>query len=185
MNIIKHRYLFFLISLLIIIPGLVFMALNWAQTGEGPLKLGIDFTGGALLEVEYAGTRPPADQVNALYTQFSTVEQPIADPVIQPLGDNAYSIRSKRMDDATKGLIVDAMQQESGTTVVVLNFSSVSPSIGSEVTRAAGIAILMAAVAILLYIWWAFRGVEHSVRSGAARSNRTFQPPGGPAPPTS
>src|SRR5574340_1351606 len=101
MNIIKHRYLFFLISLLIIIPGLIFMGLHWRQTGEGPLKLGIDFKGGALLEVEFAGTRLPAEKVNALYSQFSTADQPISDPVIQPLGDNAYSIRSKRMDDPT------------------------------------------------------------------------------------
>jgi preprotein translocase subunit SecF len=36
------------------------------------------------------------------------------------------------------------------------------------VTRAAGIAVLMAAIAILLYIWWAFRGVEHAIRYGAA-----------------
>ena len=57
MNIIKHRYVFFLISLLIIIPGLVFMGLHWTQSGEGPLKLGIDFKGGALLEVEFSGTR--------------------------------------------------------------------------------------------------------------------------------
>jgi preprotein translocase subunit SecF len=52
--------------------------------------------------------------------------------------------------------------------VTVLNFTSVSPSIGAEVTRAAGVAILMAAIAILLYIWYAFRGVEHSFRYGTA-----------------
>ncbi len=43
MNIIKNRYLYFLISLLVIIPGLVFLLLNWNKTGK-PLPLGIDFT---------------------------------------------------------------------------------------------------------------------------------------------
>jgi preprotein translocase subunit SecF len=168
MDIIKNRYWYFLISLLIIIPGLVFMGLHWSKTGEGPLALGIDFKGGALLEVEFSGGRPPIQDVNALYEQFSTAELPIADPVIQPLGDNAYAIRSKAMDDATKGALVEAMQQSTGSTVTVLNFTNVSPSIGTEVTRAAGIAVLMAAVAILLYIWFAFRGVEHSIRYGTA-----------------
>jgi len=168
MDIIKHRYLYFLISLLVIIPGIVFMALHWRATGEGPLALGVDFKGGALLEVEFSGIRPTADQLAALYQQFSTAEQPIADPVIQPLGETAYAIRSKAMGDGTKGVLVEAMQAASGSTVTVLNFTSVSPSIGSEVTRAAGIAVLMAAVAILLYIWWAFRGVEHAFRYGTA-----------------
>jgi preprotein translocase subunit SecF len=51
MNIIKNRYIYFLISLLVIIPGIVFMGLNWAKTKEGPLMLGVDFRGGSLLEV--------------------------------------------------------------------------------------------------------------------------------------
>jgi preprotein translocase subunit SecF len=52
--------------------------------------------------------------------------------------------------------------------VNTLAFSSVSASVGAEVTRAAGIAILMAAAAILLYIWYAFRGVDHAFRYGTA-----------------
>ncbi len=168
MNIIKNRYLYFLISLLVIIPGIVFMALHWTSTGEGPLSMGIDFKGGSLLEVQFAGARPSFTDIQALYSQFSTAKQPLADPVVQPLGDNAYSIRSKQMDDATKGKVVAAMQEKTGSTVTVLNFSSVSPSIGAEVTQAAGVAILMAAIAILLYIWYAFRGVEHSFRYGTA-----------------
>ncbi len=168
MNIIKNRYLYFLISLLVIIPGIVFMALHWTSTKEGPLALGIDFKGGSLLELQFTGTRPPAADINALYTQFSTSEQPITDPVIQPLGTDSYSIRSKQMDDATKGKLVAALQVKTGATVTVLNFTSVSASIGAEVTRAAGIAILMAAFAILLYIWYAFRGVDHSFRYGTA-----------------
>ena len=52
--------------------------------------------------------------------------------------------------------------------MTVLNFTSVSASVGAEVTRAAGVAIFMAAAAILLSIWWAFRGVEHPMRYGAA-----------------
>jgi preprotein translocase subunit SecF len=168
MNIIKNRYLYFLISLLVIIPGIVFMILHWTQTGEGPLTLGIDFKGGALLEVQFAGKRPSVEDVRTLYNQFATSAQPIQDPVVQPLGDTSYSIRSAQMDDPMKAKLVDAMQQKSGGTVTVLNFTSVSPSIGAEVTRAAGVAILMAAAAILLYIWYAFRGVEHSFRYGTA-----------------
>jgi preprotein translocase subunit SecF len=168
MNIIKNRYLYFLISLLVIIPGLVFMALHWVQTGEGPLTLGIDFKGGSLLEVQFAGTRPSVEDIRALYSQFSTAKQQISDPVVQPLGDTSYSIRSGQMDDPTKAQLVDAMQQKAGSAVTVLNFTSVSPSIGAEVTGAAEVAILVAAIAILLYIWYAFRGVEHSFRYGTA-----------------
>ena len=168
MNIIKNRYLYFLISLLVIIPGLFFMGLNWAQSKTSPLQLGIDFRGGSLLEVQFEGERPSSADIAALYKEFSTQAEPIADPIIQSLGADAMTIRSKTMTDETKGKIITEMETRFGTKVVVLNFSSVSPSIGAEVTRAAGIAILFAALAIIGYIWWAFRSVEHAYRYGAA-----------------
>jgi preprotein translocase subunit SecF len=170
MNIIKQRYLYFAISLLVIIPGLIFMGIHWAQhPAEGPLPLGIDFTGGALLEVEFAsGTQPTIQDVKALYNDFATAEQPIKDPVVQLLGTNAISVRSKTMDDATKGLIVAEMEKRFGTKVTVLNFTSVSPSVGAEVTRAAAGAVGLAALAILAYIWFAFRSIQHAFRYGTA-----------------
>jgi preprotein translocase subunit SecF len=163
MNIIKNRYLYFLISLLVIIPGLIFMIINWSRIGR-PFPLGIDFTGGSLLEVQFAGTRPAADAVQTAFTKYASDSS----PVIQALGEDSYSIRSRTIDDATKGQIVSELESVSGKPVNVLAFSSVSASVGAEVTKAAAFAILLAAAAILAYIWFAFRGVDHAVRYGTA-----------------
>src|SRR5215216_1517399 len=163
MNIIKNRYLYFLISLLVIIPGLIFLIINWTQTGIA-LPLGIDFTGGSLLEVQFIGTRPSASDVQTAFTKFAADTT----PVIQPLGNDSFAIRSRAINDATKGEIVAEFETLSGKPVNVLAFSSVSASVGAEVTKAAGFAILLAALAILAYIWYAFRGVEHAIRYGTA-----------------
>jgi preprotein translocase subunit SecF len=152
----------------VIIPGIIFMGLNWQQTKTGPLKLGIDFRGGSLLEVQFEGTRPSAEEIATLYKEFSTAEQPLADPIIQSLDTKAVSIRSKTMTDETKGLMIAEMESRFGSKVTVENFTSVSASVGGEVTRAAGWAIVFAALAILVYIWWAFRSVEHAYRYGTA-----------------
>jgi len=163
MNIIKNRYLYFLISLLVIIPGIVFLILNWINI-KSPLPLAIDFTGGSFLEVQFAGTRPSADEVKSTFLQIA----PDTAPTVQPLGEDSYAIRSKRIEDSTKGQVVAELEKQTGATVTVLTFSSVSPSVGAEVTNAAGIAILMAALAMLAYISYAFRGVDHAFRYGAA-----------------
>jgi preprotein translocase subunit SecF len=162
MNIIKHRYLFFGISLLVIVPGLIALFL-WG------LPLGIDFTGGSLLEVRVAqGNLPTLPQVTAAYNKLSTAKMPISDPIVQPLGTDGYSVRSREMDDATKTAVVTAIEASSGSKLDILNFTQVSASIGKEVAiRAAG-AVALAAVAILLYITYAFRGIEHSFRYGTA-----------------
>jgi preprotein translocase subunit SecF len=170
MNIIKQRYLYFAISLLVIIPGLIFMGIHWVQNpAEGPLPLGIDFTGGSLLEVQFAsGTQPAIADVKAIYNDFATAELQIKDPIVQPLGTDAISVRSKAMDDATKGKIVAEMEKRFGTKVTVLNFTSVSASVGAEVARAAAGAVGLAALAILAYIWFAFRSIQHAFRYGTA-----------------
>jgi preprotein translocase subunit SecF len=162
MNIIKHRYLFFGISLLVIIPGMIALAL-WG------LPLGIDFTGGSLLEVRVAqGNLPTLTQVTEAYNKLSTTQMPISDPIVQPLGQDGYSVRSREMDDATKTAVVARIEAASNSKLDILNFTQVSASIGKEVAiRAAG-AVALAAVAILLYITYAFRGVEHSFRYGTA-----------------
>jgi preprotein translocase subunit SecF len=168
MNITKNRYLYFLISLLVIIPGFVFMGMNWVNTKEGPLPLGIDFRGGSLLEVQFEGTLPASADITALYKEFSTDAESIEDPIVQPLGSDSYAIRSKTMSDETKGKIVAEMESRFGSKITVLNFTSVSASVGAEVTKSAGWAVLAAAAAILIYIWYAFRSVEHAYRYGTA-----------------
>ena len=164
MNIIKNRYLYFGISLLIIIPGMLAL-IFWK------LPLGIDFTGGSLLEVKFeSGTPPSVTNVTNLYTEFSTPTRDLSNPLVQPLGTDSISIRSKEMDDATKGRIVAALQEHfgNGGAVTVMHFTQVSAAIGQEVAvRAAG-AVGLAALFILLYITYAFRGVQHSFRYGTA-----------------
>jgi preprotein translocase subunit SecF len=167
MNIIKNRYWYFFLSLLVIIPGIVFMIVNGTTSGA-LLPLGADFTGGSLLEIKFAGKLPTVAEINALYQKYSTTEKPISDPVIQPLGTDAYSIRSKQMTEETKGKIVADLTKQTDSEVTVLNFTSVSPAVGAEVTNAAAYAIALAAIAILAYIMYAFRGVEHSFRFGTA-----------------
>lgn len=164
MNLIKYRYWYFALSLLVIIPGILAL-IFWK------FPLGIDFTGGSLLEVKFASGNPPtSDQVAKLYDQMSTPTMSIADPEVQQLGTDSLSIRSREMNDAMKTQVVTALQDQygGGQDVVIQNFTQVSASVGREVARAAAVAVGMAAIAILLYIWFAFRKVNHPFRYGTA-----------------
>ena len=164
MNLIKYRYLYFAISLLVIIPG-VFALIFWG------LPLGIDFTGGSLLEVQFkSGTPPTIAQVTTIYSDLSTSTMDISNPEVQPLGTDSLSIRSKEMNDATKTKVVTALQTQygGGQTVIIQDFNQVTASVGAEVARAAALAVVMASLAILLYIWYAFRKVNHPFRFGVA-----------------
>jgi preprotein translocase subunit SecF len=164
MNLIKYRYWYFAISLVIIVPGILAL-IFWG------LPLGIDFTGGSLLEVQFkSGTPPAIADVRALYNNLSTSAMEISNPEIQPLGADSLSIRSKEMNDAKKAEIVAALKSQygGGQDVVIQNFNQVTASVGAEVARAAALAVVMASAVLLLYIWYAFRKVSHPFRFGVA-----------------
>ncbi len=164
MNLIKYRYLYFAISLVVIIPGILAL-IFWK------LPLGVDFTGGSLLEVKFNSGKPPTvDQVKTIYNQFSTPAQLIANPEVQHLGTDSLTIRSEAMDDATKAKVVAAMKDQygGGQDVVIQNFTQVTAAVGAEVARGAAIAVGMASLAILIYIWFAFRKVKNAYRFGVA-----------------
>jgi preprotein translocase subunit SecF len=164
MNLIKYRYLYFIISLVVIVPGILAL-IFWG------LPLGIDFTGGSLLEVRFASGNPPTiAQVETVYNDLSTSATKIANPLVQPLGSDALSIRSEAMDDATKAMVVSSLQEKygAGKDVTILNFTQVTASVGQQVTRGAATAVGLASLAILIYIWFAFRKVKNSYRFGVS-----------------
>lgn len=156
-NIVKRRYLYFGISLLVIIPGMIALAI-WG------LPLAIDFTGGSLLDVSFeAGKTPAPAQVVDLYTEFG-----YPDSLVQTAGNNEIIVRSKAMDESTRANIVSAMEKRFNSTITVQRFDNVGPAVGQEVaTRAAG-AVGLAAVGILAYITFAFRGIPHAFRYGVS-----------------
>lgn len=155
MDIVGKRYLYFMISLIAIVPGLIGLML-WG------LPLAVDFAGGSLVEIRFSsGTAPTLEAAREVYAQFG-----LEDAEVRSSGVDDLIIRTPTIDDATNNRVIEAMEAEFNDTITVLRFDSVGPTVGREVTvRAAG-AVALAAVAIMLFIWYAFRGVPNAHRYG-------------------
>ena len=72
------------------------------------------------------------------------------------------------MPDSSKGEIIREMESRFGSTITVRRFESVGPSVGKEVAARAALAVAIAAIFIMLYITYAFRGVAHAFRYGTS-----------------
>lgn len=156
-DIVKRRYLFFGISLLVIVPGLIAL-LIWG------LPLAIDFKGGSLLYVRFdSGKVPQPAEIVAIYKEFG-----YEDTLVQTSGTDSMFIRSVAMNETERGKMVTEMENRFGTTITVERFETVGPSVGNEVALRAAGAVGLAAVGILLYITYAFRGVPHAFRYGVS-----------------
>ncbi|KKU06868.1 MAG: Protein translocase subunit SecF, partial [Candidatus Magasanikbacteria bacterium GW2011_GWA2_45_39] len=96
-NFIKNQKYFLSLSAILVASGIIAFFV-WG------LKPGIDFTGGALLEVEYETDRPANADVSAV------VEGITEKPIIQQVGDKGLIIRTKNIDEPTHQKIVSALK---------------------------------------------------------------------------
>lgn len=138
MKFMRYKWLYFTISLLILIPG-IYSLIRYG------LRLSIDFTGGSLLEIQATGsanfTGIAKDQNLELYSTQST-------------GDNTYLLRFKPLsqeeNDKFKKALGDATEKR---------FETVGPLIGKELTQKAILSIILASLFIILYMAWTFRSI--------------------------
>lgn len=143
MNLMKFKYIFFLISVIVILPG-IFSLFSWG------LNLSIDFTGGSILEVKTQG------QVNEIKGIFSKNGAEVAS--VQKTGSGTYLFRTKSIDVKKKDHILSSIKAKY-SDVVEERFESVGPVVGQELTIKAIQAVGLASVAIILYIAYAFREI--------------------------
>ncbi len=152
---------YFIFSLVLILPGLYYLF-------SSGLKLGIDFTGGALLE--YKLSLPPQSggrlqgTVDSGQLKKSISDQGIEVGQIISTSDNTYIIRTKPLDqehiNKIKSVLIEKYGQAEERRV-----ENVGPVIGEELKRKSITALIVASIFIVLYIAFSFRQVSKPASS--------------------
>jgi preprotein translocase subunit SecF len=158
-DIVGRRLWWYIISLILIVPGLLFMIYFFATTGA-ILPLSIDYTGGTLWEMRFGQAVEPAD-VRSVF-----IEAGYSDTIVYTVeNDQTIQAKLKSLDVEEKEALTAAINSQIGE-FEELSYRSIGPAIGSEVSTAAIGAVAIASAGILLYIAWAFRQVPHAFRYG-------------------
>lgn len=157
MDIVGKRGWLFLVSAILLVPGIVFLIM------APGLRPGIDFTGGSTITIEFVDPVEQQDLRDAL------AALQVDDATVQNFGDNVYFIRTKELSETEKDDLTTSLEaaiSPGGSNV--LAFDLVSPVVAQETVIAAFWAVFAAAIGIFLYVWWAFRNVPSPFRYGAA-----------------
>ena len=157
-DIIGRRNIYFMISGLMILPGLIGLAI-WG------LNLGIDFTGGSLVEVRL-GANPAAAQVRSVFVDAGLTDVSVITGSTSDALGKTYLIRTKTIDAGVKSDLLAKLGSAYGP-LTEDRFESVGPVIGRETATNAFLAVLGASVLILFYLSYAFRQVPNPWRYGA------------------
>lgn len=149
--IIKNRNVWFTVSGLLIVASIAVLFIF-------PLKFGIDFTGGSLMELEFAN-RPTTVQVSDAVSSLQ-----LGNSIAQTEGDKQMLVRLTTLDEPTHQKVLSTFKEKFGD-VTEHRFESVGPTVGGELRTKAVYSILLVLLGIALYIAYAFRKVSRPVAS--------------------
>ncbi len=164
-NFVQKRRLYFAIAAVLILLSLGAMLASYLTYGQ-VLRVGIDFTGGSLFVLQFQ--QPVEEQaIREVFTEYG-----FSGAIIQQLGnkdDNLWQVRAPFVSTDEVQEIMDAIEQKVGPLDRTRStVDTVEPTLGAEVARQAGLAVLVSSIAVLLFIWYSFRRIPHPFRYGVA-----------------
>ena len=153
MNLVGKRKWFFLISAVVIIPGLLSLIIFG-------LEPGVDFSSGSTMTLRFDS---PVD-LGEFRKQL--IAEGYDSSTIQRTGEGDFFIRLGELSPEQRQELIKNLESTFNTNITVRDYYSVSPVIATETARNAAIAVGVAAIFMLIYIAWAFRRMPKPYRWG-------------------
>ena len=157
----RYRYIYFAISITFIVLSI------YALVAWGP-KLGVDFTGGSIIEYQVDSEISTEDLSNRLTKEGIQITS------IQETQGNKYLIKLPPVQGEEKQKIADVMEDITAGGVMELRFENIGPSIGPELVRKTVYAIVIAASFILLWVAYQFKSIKFGASAILAMFHDSF-----------
>jgi preprotein translocase subunit SecF len=154
----KKRW-FFLISWILIIIGFAALIISQIQLGT-PLRLGPDFAGGTSMTLQFS----PAVEQGQLREEISRLGYDEA--TIQNAGEGNFIIHTREITSDKATELAEELATALSAQVEVTDYYLASATVGAATARSALIAVIVASIAMLFYIVWAFRRMPKPFRWG-------------------
>ena len=152
----KHIKKFFAISGVLIAIGIVALFVNKASTGN-ILNYGLDFKGGTSTQVEF----PEAVPANAELEKFVGDLIGEAEVGVSPVvGENAVVIKTRELNLDERKAVTDAFVKTYDADESTITMESISATVSNEMKSDAIISVIIAAICMLIYIWFRFKDIN-------------------------
>jgi preprotein translocase subunit SecF len=154
----KKRW-FFLVSWILVIIGIASLIISQIQVGT-PLRLGPDFAGGTSMILQFNPAVGQSQLREAMAKLYGTA-------TIQDAGEGSFIIRTQEMTSGEASALAAGLGTELNSQVEVTDFYLASATVGAAIARSAVIAVIVALIAMLFYVVWAFRRMPNPFRWGS------------------
>ncbi len=154
LHIIKWERLWWAISAVLILAGLIAMVISYT-TFKAPLRPGLDFIGGTRLQLQLVcGSEDTCEQpINVEDVRNILGEKDLGNSTIQVLEGNVLSIRTKNLDVDERTQLQQELNEKIGEfDPETIQIDTVGPTIGQELFQSGILALLVSFFGIIVYL---------------------------------
>lgn len=158
-NFLGKRKLFFGISIVLIVIGFVFMGINGAQ-GKGVMNYSLEFMGGTSTSVTFDKeyTLEEIDQNIVPLIEDATGDNNVQVQKVE--GTNQVIFKTQTLDLDKRDAFNKAMVEEFNADETKIATENISATVSSEMRQDAIVAVIVATICMLLYIWFRFKDIR-------------------------
>lgn len=157
---VQRAKIFYIISAVVIIAGFVGMGLNHSN-GKGAMNYSLDFTGGTSMTVPFNENIDVTGENGAELLKTITETIGTGDVQLQNVqGSNDVVIKTQVLDKDTRGNLKDTLVEKYGVDEKAIEEQSISAVVSGEMQKDAVIAVIIAGICMLIYIWFRFKDIK-------------------------
>ena len=162
-NFLGKKNIFFILSAVVIIGGFVVMGINKATTGDA-LNYSLEFKGGTSTTVAFNEEMSLEDiEANVVPIFEGVVNGSVQTQKVA--GSNEVIFKTSTLDLDQRTEISDALVEKFGIDESAITAESFSSTISSEVRQDAVVAVGIATICMLIYIWLRFKDIRFGASS--------------------
>lgn len=158
-NFVGKWHVTFAIALVVLLSGPVAMGINSAA-GNGILNLSMDFRGGTSTSVTFNEDLSIAQLDADVKPLFQNVTGDAEIQTQKVAGTNDVYIKTRVLSLDEREQVSKALQDAYGIEEKAITFETISSTVSNEMRKDAVIAVIVAAICILIYIWFRFKDIR-------------------------
>lgn len=157
---VQKAKIFYIISAVVIIAGFVGMGLNHSK-GSGAMNYSLDFTGGTSMNVTFNEMIDVTGSGGAELLKNITDTIGTGDVQLQNVKEtNDIVIKTPVLDKDQRSALKDALTEKYGVDEKMITEQSISAVVSDEMQKDAVLAVVIAGICMLIYIWFRFKDVK-------------------------
>ena len=158
-NFVGKRKVFFIVSIILILSGPAAMLIN-SQAGNKALNYSLEFSGGTSTTVTFNEDM----DIKTIDSEVTpVVEEVTGDKNVQPtkvVGTNQVVIKTRSLTQEEREALQNALVEKFGVDENTISTESISSTVSKEMRQDAIVAVIVATICMLLYIWFRFKDIR-------------------------